>query len=203
MVASSVSWRGIGVAPALEIDAFPEPLEQLLRGEDRHAPGRELEREREVVEARTEPPDRARLRKRRSQGAARAVNRAVPSCSSIDGTIHACSPATAAALCSSRGASRLQSGGRRAMSVATRGSRCSALSISRSARFVASASTSVSPSVKAGALPTSSAFATASSASAGSRSAASEIHQAPSGTSSAISAAACSASRVFPVRRDP
>ena len=44
----------IGVAAALELDAFPEPLEQLLGREDRDARGRELEREREVVEARAE-----------------------------------------------------------------------------------------------------------------------------------------------------
>ena len=89
------------------------------------------------------------------------------------------------------------------MSLATCGSRCSALSISRSARFAASASTSVSSSVKPGRSRTSSALATASSASAGSRSAASETHQTPSGASSATSAAACSASLVFPVPPGP
>ena len=68
------------------------------------------------------------------------------------------------------------------MSVATCGSRCSALSISRSARFAASASTSVSSTVKPGRSRTSSAFATESSASAGSRSGASETHQTPSGS---------------------
>ena len=89
------------------------------------------------------------------------------------------------------------------MSVATCGSRCSALSISKSTRFAASASTSVSSTVTPGRSRTSSAFATASSASAGSRSAASEIHQTPSGRSSATSAAACSASLVFPVPPGP
>ena len=50
------------------------------------------------------------------------------------------------------------------------------MSINKSARFAASASTSVSSTVKPGRSRTSSAFATASSASAGSRSAASGIH---------------------------
>ena len=59
----------IGVAPAPQLDAFPEPLEQLVGGEDRNARGRELEREREVVEACAELCGRARLRERRSQGA--------------------------------------------------------------------------------------------------------------------------------------
>ena len=50
----------IGVAPALELDV-PEPFEQLLRREDRDARGRELEREREVVEAPAELHGRGRL----------------------------------------------------------------------------------------------------------------------------------------------
>ena len=55
----------VDVAPAPELDAVPEPFEQLLRREDRDACGRELEREREVVEARAELHDRRRLRERR------------------------------------------------------------------------------------------------------------------------------------------
>ena len=58
----------VDVAPAPELDAIPEPFEQLLRREDRDARGRELEREREVVEARAELRDRRRLRERRPQG---------------------------------------------------------------------------------------------------------------------------------------
>ena len=195
----------IGVAPALELDALPEPLEQLLGREDRNARGRELEREREVVEARAELGDRGRLRERRPQRARprREQRRAVVG-RPATAPIHACSPCSCEPLparheqlrpAGTRGGARCRS-----QPAAADARRCRAAAAPASRR----ASRRASPRrVKPGRSRTSSAFATASSASAGSRSAASETHQTPSGTSSATSAAACSASRVFPVPPGP
>ena len=77
----------IGVALALEqVETLREPLEQLLRAEERGAGSGELERERELVEAEAELGHRLGRRERRIDGACAGTKSATPSGSASGGT---------------------------------------------------------------------------------------------------------------------
>ena len=143
------------------------------------------------------------LRASGSSARARVRNSATPSSSASVGTAYTCSPWS---WSRSRLVTRIFGPGtsrRRAISLATSGSRCSALSRRSNARMPSSRSATLSASSRPGCCSTWSGCASEEVSRRGSRSGAIPTHHRPSGNVSAASAAACSASRDFPVPPGP